>query len=101
MTSNHETQESIASWAEDTFGPVAQHVVLVDRAMVELAELRDAVDGNNSDEIGKEAADVVILLYRILELNDRDLHTEVTLKMVENRARRWKAKGDGTGNHIK
>ena len=101
MTTKHETQESIASWAEDTFGPVTQQSVLVDRAMAEMAELRDAVLLNNPVEIGKEAADVVILLYRILELNGSDLHSEVTLKMGENRTRKWNAKGDGTGSHIK
>ncbi len=101
MARKDETQKSIASWAEETFGPVAHHSVLVDRAIAEMAELSDAVRKNNPDDIGKEAADVAILLHRILELNGLDLHTEIELKMIENRTRKWNVKGDGTGNHIK
>lgn len=95
-----ETQESIACWAEKTFGPVKDQTVLVRRAMDEMDELLAATEMGDKDEIGKETADIVILLYRLLELNQLDLGEEVTRKMAENRGRQWQAKGDGTGKHI-
>ncbi len=96
-----ETQASIAQWAEETFGPVGDYTALVDRAVTEMSELREAVSLNNTVEIGKETADVMILLYRLCALNGLDLQTEVNHKMSENRARKWRNTGDGTGSHIK
>lgn len=96
-----ETQASIARWAGETFGPVGDHTALVDRAATEMTELREAVYSNNTVEIGKETADVMILLYRLCELNGLDLQAEVDSKMSENRARKWRITGDGTGSHIK
>ncbi len=95
-----ETQRTICEWAEATFGPVSQPIVLVDRALVEMAELADAVKDGDEAEAGKEAADVAILLYRLMETLGMDLASEVTAKMAENRARQWRPKGDGTGSHI-
>tara|TARA_R110002096_G_scaffold308305_2_gene502917 strand:- start:202 stop:516 length:315 start_codon:yes stop_codon:yes gene_type:complete len=97
---NHETQKSVTQWAEETFGPARDHTVLVTRAMTEMQELLEAVADGNTPEIGKEAADVTMLLWRLMELNGLDLQTEVTKKMQTNRARNWAAKGDGTGKHI-
>lgn len=96
-----ETQKSIAAWAEDTFGPVTDQSVLVHRAQIELDELMEAVRAGDTSEIGKEAADIAILLYRLLDLNELDFNQEVTSKMAICRARRWRPKGDGTGSHIK
>lgn len=98
---SQETQQTIARWAEETFGPVADHTLLVRRAQVELEELLEATAKQDTPEIGKEMADIAILLYRLMELNGLDFNTEVTAKMAENRARKWKPKGDGTGSHIK
>lgn len=96
-----ESQKSIALWAEETFGPASDHSVLVRRAMIEMEELLEATEAGDPGEIGKETADIAILLYRLMELNGLDLTEEVTKKMAENRARRWQPKGDGTGKHIK
>jgi NTP pyrophosphatase (non-canonical NTP hydrolase) len=96
-----ENQKSVTVWAEETFGPVSEHAVLVRRAMVEMGELLEATEAGDRTDIGKETADIAILLYRLMELNGLDLGEEVTKKMVENRARRWQPKGDGTGKHIK
>ncbi len=96
-----ETQQTIAAWAEETFGPATDQTVLVRRAQVELEELLEATAEADAAEIGKETADIAILLYRLMELNGLDLSAEVTAKMAENRARSWCAKGDGTGSHIK
>ena len=97
----NEDQKTVTRWAEETFGPVRDHAVLVRRAMVEMEELLEATEAGNRVEMGKECADVAILLYRLMELNGLDLTAEVTRKMAENRARRWHPKGDGTGKHIK
>jgi len=96
-----ETQKSITQWAEETFGSVADHSALVDRAAIEMTELAEAVHSNDIIEIGKETADIVILLYRLCALNGLDLQAEIDAKMSENRARKWHKAGDGTGSHIK
>lgn len=96
-----ETQKTIADWADDTFGPALDPGDLVTRAADELEELLEAVQKADKQEIGKEAADVVILLMRVMELNGLNLHDEVDKKMQINRSRTWVSKGDGTGSHIK
>lgn len=96
-----ETQKTVSAWAEDTFGPASDSSVLVIRAETELQELLEAVNEGNISEIGKETADVVILLMRLLEQNGLDLTDEINKKMLVNRARYWRPKGDGTGSHIK
>lgn len=97
---NGETQRSMCEWAEATFGPVSVPVSLVERAMLEMDELKEAVLAQDHAEIGKEAADVLILLYRLADQFGLDLDSEVAGKMAINRARTWTKKGDGTGSHI-
>lgn len=97
----NDTQKSISIWAEETFGPATNPTVLVERARIELDELFEAVQAADRDEIGKETADIVILLMRVLEQYGLDFQTELDSKMAINRQRKWKAKGDGTGSHIK
>ncbi|WP_085902135.1 dATP/dGTP pyrophosphohydrolase domain-containing protein [Kiloniella majae] len=95
-----ETQATICDWAEETFGPVKNPNDLLKRALLETTELSEAIEENNIKEIGKETADVVILLYRLLDQYGLDLNKEINEKMTINRARKWKSKGDGTGSHI-
>ncbi|WP_020593747.1 MazG nucleotide pyrophosphohydrolase domain-containing protein [Kiloniella laminariae] len=95
-----ETQKSICLWAEETFGPVDDPVKLVTRAMQEMTELLEAVKTGDKSEIGKETADVVILLKRLLAQYDLTFSEEINRKMATNRARKWRAAGDGTGKHI-
>lgn len=52
------------------------------------------------DKIPAETADVLIVLYGVAGMRGFDLHAEVDRKMSINRARRWAARGDGTGYHI-
>ncbi len=96
-----ETQKSIAEWAENTFGTVPHHSALVTRAQIEMAELLDAVNSGNKDEIAAESADVIILLMRLAELSDFSLSDALDKKMKTNRSRTWISKGDGTGKHVK
>ncbi|WP_368484292.1 MazG-like family protein [Thalassospira lucentensis] len=100
VSSSGETQRSICEWAEITFGPVSAPVSLVERAMLEMDELKEAVLAGDHSEIGKEAADVLILLYRLADQFGLDLDREVAGKMGINLSRTWIKKGDGTGSHI-
>lgn len=96
-----ETSNSIDRWGQDTFGDVSNPLALVKRAQVELDELFEAVVSNNITEAGHEAADVTILLHRLMAILGKDLAKEVDAKMQINRHRKWSAAGDGTGGHIK
>ena len=95
-----ETSNSIRVWGDETFGKVSDLSALVARARGELDELDQAIRTNDKAEIGREAADVVILLHRLVALAGMDLTAEVDAKMAVNRARKWKAAGDGTGGHV-
>ncbi len=95
-----ETQQTMSDWAEATFGPVQDPKALWNRALLEMQELGEAVDHQDLSEIGKEAADVMILLYRLASQFDLDLDAELDAKMAINRSRTWSSKGDGTGSHI-
>jgi NTP pyrophosphatase (non-canonical NTP hydrolase) len=95
-----ETSQSIREWGDATFGPVKDLSALVARARGELDELEGAIKANDTAEIGKEAADVVILLHRLVALAGMDLSEQVDAKMAINRVRKWKAAGDGTGGHV-
>lgn len=95
-----ETQQTICQWAEDTFGPANNPLDLVTRALQEMKELSEAIEENNREEIGKETADVVILLHRLLAQYDLNLAQELERKMIINRSRQWVSNGDGTGKHI-
>jgi NTP pyrophosphatase (non-canonical NTP hydrolase) len=95
-----ETSNSIRVWGDETFGKVADLSALVGRARGELDELEQAIRANDKPEIGREAADVVILLHRLVALAGMELGEQVDAKMAVNRARKWKAAGDGTGGHV-
>lgn len=118
-----ETQQSVGEWINTTFpGTDPESPRKAIRALEEMIELclasgashlqiRDAVDklipatGNafkkEPDKIPVEAADVLIVLYGVAHMRGFDLHAEVDKKMLINRSRKWAARGDGTGYHIK
>ncbi len=95
-----ETSNTIRVWGDATFGEVKDLAALVSRARAELDELEQAVRAGDMAEAGREAADVVILLHRLVALAGMDLNEQVDAKMAINRARTWKAAGDGTGGHV-
>jgi NTP pyrophosphatase (non-canonical NTP hydrolase) len=95
-----ETSSTIRVWGDATFGKVHDLSALVARARGELDELAEVVCANDTAEIGREAADVAILLHRLVALAGLDLAEEVDAKMAVNRARTWRAAGDGTGGHV-
>ena len=96
-----EPSSSICVWGDETFGKVKDPVSLVTRAEAELTELKDALIAGDMPEAGKEAADVTILLHRLMAILGKDLSDEVDAKMAINRAREWQSAGDGTGSHSK
>ncbi len=95
-----ETSRSILAWGDETFGTVADPGALVRRAEIELCELAVAVEAGDRDEAGREAADVAILLHRLMGLFGKDLDAEIDAKMSINRSRQWRSAGDGTGGHV-
>lgn len=95
-----ETSQTIREWGDATFGQPRDLIVLVARARVEMDELEQALREGDHEEAGREAADVVILLHRLAGILGLDLSEQVDAKMVINRARKWKAAGDGTGGHV-
>jgi NTP pyrophosphatase (non-canonical NTP hydrolase) len=100
MTDRRETQDTIARWGEETFGPVAHPVALAKRARLELDELIEALEQGDIAEAERETADVLILLHRLGATLGFDLGDAVDAKMTVNRARHWVAAGDGTGRHV-
>jgi NTP pyrophosphatase (non-canonical NTP hydrolase) len=95
-----ETSQTIRDWGDEAFGEVKDLSALVARTRGELDELAEAVRAGDKAAIGGEAADVAILLHRLVALAGSDLAKEVDAKMAVNRARRWKRAGDGTGGHV-
>ena len=95
-----ETSQTIREWGDATFGEARDPTALVARARAELDELEEAVGAGEMAEAGREAADVVILLHRLVALAGMDLGEQLDAKMTVNRARKWRAAGDGTGGHV-
>jgi len=95
-----ETSQTIREWGDATFGAPHDLIVLVTRARLEMDELEQAIREGDMFEAGREAADVVILLHRLVGLLGMELSEQVDAKMKVNRARKWRAAGDGTGGHV-
>lgn len=92
----NETIESVAKWADETFGVTTPRAALT-RALQEMDELFDIV---HCDEklLAEEAADVCITLYRYIYLVDPQA---IEKKMAINRKRVWQLNGDGTAQHLR
>ncbi|SOD42303.1 MazG-like family protein [Nitrosovibrio sp. Nv4] len=97
-----ETQESISAWAEHVFGPAGSNARTVGRANEEMAELiRAATSDRPIHELVEEAADVVIVLYRLAARNGYSLDAAIDAKMALNRIRKWTKDGTGHGYHVR
>lgn len=92
-----ETVESVAKWADETFGECTPKKALI-RAFDEIDELFEAHSqpDRTISSMVEEAADVCITLYRYIYLVDPDA---IEKKMAINRARKWKLDGKGTAQH--
>lgn len=96
-----ETQQSVAQWCTETFGPAASNMRIATRANEEMSELLALLAADdNAMKAGEEAADVVICLMRLAEGLGIDLNHEINRKMKINRARKWALTGDGRGYHV-
>lgn len=96
-----ESQDTICAWTEATFGTASSNVRVAARANEEMAELLRALStDDNHPKAVEEAADVVIILYRLAHRMGKNLHTEIDAKMAINRAREWKVT-NGHGYHVR
>lgn len=96
-----EGQQSISAWTEATFGPASSNARVAARANEEMAELlRALTSDDNHPRAVEEAADVVIILYRLAQRMGSDLHAAIDRKMQINRKREWGV-GDGHGYHVR
>ena len=96
-----ETTESIAKWADETFGLAPSLSRVAARANEEMAELlRSATSGQPVEDVIAEAADVVIVLTRLAHAGGQDLWTAVENKMAINRERKWMLDDSGAGYHV-
>lgn len=97
-----ETQDSIAAWANETFGAVGSNARVAARANEEMAELLRALTADDySKKADSEAADVVIVLFRLAWRMGFDLLEEVDRKMAVNRTRVWALDNTGHGYHVR
>ena len=55
---------------------------------------------SDAHTIADECADVLIVLYGLCDLYNRDLHEAVDKKMAINRDREWFVDDTGAGQHI-
>lgn len=97
----NETQATIGAWQVATFGRLPNIGTGFNRADDEWQEFSDAVNACDIQAMGREMADVVIVLSGMAEQLGIDLQAEINRKMAINRARKWQVNGDGTGRHIK
>lgn len=97
-----ETQYSVASWADETFGPSGSNARVAARANEEMAELLRALTADDKHpKAAEEVADVVIILYRLATRLGIDLDDEIDRKMAVNRVRVWKRDNTGHGYHVR
>src|SRR5580658_8723705 len=77
-----ETQDTICAWTEATFGVASSNARVAARANEEMAELlRALTSDDNHPKAIEEAADIVIILYRLAQRMGKNLHTEIDAKM--------------------
>ena len=97
-----ENQKTISRWTNETFGPASSNARVAARANEEMAELLRALTADDRHpKAVEEAADVVIILYRLAERMGADLMAEIDRKMAINRARQWNVTTDGHGYHVR
>lgn len=100
-------QGQIATWSADTF-KMDTHSVWT-KAQAEFDELHDAIysfvltphSDRIRDDVVKEAADVLFMLFQLAEHAGGDLIKETKRKFLVNKARKWELQPDGTYQHIK
>ncbi|GHB36549.1 hypothetical protein GCM10007094_27720 [Pseudovibrio japonicus] len=96
-----ESSESITAWGEQTFGKVSDLNALIERAREELEVLQQAIEnGDSVRDVVADAAEIAILLHRLVGLHGAELSFAIDEKMARNRTRIWSLAGDGTGRRV-
>lgn len=97
-------QKRIADWGRETFGVPENALSVFSKLKEEFDELELEINGDGKwvsvDAVLREAADVVIMLYQLVDNLAGDLHEEIDKKMDTNVKRTWEITGDGFGHHI-
>jgi len=101
-----EDQFSVNNWMNQTFGPGDKDRwtrirSAYNRMSEEFDELAEAVEAEDDIGIMKEAADVMINLYRFAAFAGFILKDRVNQKMQINKHRKWEPDGKGNGHHVK
>lgn len=95
-----ETQESISTWAEDTFGSHGSNLGVAIRANEEMAELLACLrDNDNDPKALVEGADIIIVLMRLFSRFGVSFWDVIEDKMKINRGRTWRSTTSGHGYH--
>jgi NTP pyrophosphatase (non-canonical NTP hydrolase) len=94
-----ETEQSINEWQLATFGPAPNLMRTAARANEEMAELLTALSLNQTDKIGEEIADIILVLHCITGHLGISIRDEVNKKMKINRERKWNVTDPGHGYH--
>lgn len=118
----YETQQTISTWAADTFGPCTleraalraveemvefieilqlQGLEFLSMAKVKKSSILHDFEPYQKPQLMKEAADIVVCLYRVADLLGQNLHKEIDRVMQINRGRQWVRDGKGCGYHVK
>lgn len=98
------TQRSITDWATQTFGEPDDVETIAERTHEEYEELYEELFGTGSDYINlskveTECADVVIMIYQLMDFIGANLDDAIDKKMDINSMRSWVKTGNGVGQH--
>ena len=97
-----EDQESISTWAVQTFGPASSNARVAARANEGMAELlRALIADNNHAKAAEKVTNVVIVLCRLMTRMGGNLGEELARKMAINRTRQRNLTADGHGYHVR
>ena len=102
---HEETQGTITKWASEVFGEPRDALVIYDRMLKEVEELRwelllEVGEESNTRAIGRELADIAVFMLQLAERTGVDLYSEIDDKMAVNRGRNWVVTDEGVGQHV-
>lgn len=94
-----ETEASIYEWQIATFGETPGYMRSATRANEEMAELLTICSLGETDKIGEEIADVILVLHGLAGRLGISIQDEINKKMAINRKRKWNVTDPGHGYH--